>query len=148
MKTVLMIVFILIAAIAGAATGYLYGVDQGKTEATNVRAEFFAARAAPSNPSADPNAATQPGQQNQARGAGLAALRGTAGIIKSIQGNTLQVTAQDGSTVNVNLDAQTNVQKMVPGTNADLKAGERITVQGNASSGTVNARLIIVGLGQ
>lgn len=153
MRTILMIIFVLIAALAGAGTGYLYGVDQGKLEAQNIRVEFASTRAAapaPSAPSAaDPNAQTGPGGQGQQRGGGVQLVqRGTAGVIKSVQGNTLQVTTQDGSTVNVTMDANTSVQKMAAGATADLKAGERVTIQGAASGGTVTARLIIVGLGQ
>jgi len=159
MRTILMSVFIVIAALAGAGTGYLYGVDQGKLEAQNIRTEFASTRAAApaaSAPSAaqtpDPNAQANPsgqGQQGQPRGGANQLLqRGTAGVIKSVQGNTLLVTAQDGSTVNVTMDANTSVQKMTAGATADLKAGERVTIQGAASGGNVTARLIIVGLGQ
>lgn len=149
MRTILMIVFVLIAALAGAGTGYLYGVDQGKLEAQNIRVEFASARAAsmtPVAPAADPNA---PAGQGQPRGGGAQLVqRGTAGVIKSVQGNSLQITTQDGSTVNVTMDANTSVQKMAAGATADLKTGERVTIQGAASGGNVTARLIIVGLGQ
>jgi hypothetical protein len=52
------------------------------------------------------------------------------------------------SAVNVTLDAQTTIQKLAPGASADLQAGQRVTIQGNTTGGTLTARLIIVGLGQ
>lgn len=164
MRVILMSVFVIVAALAGAATGYLYGVDQGRTEAQNVRAEFLTTRTAAGNtqPTGQTTQQTQPAQsgqggQGQAQGqgqgqqrnpAGLVNLRGAVGTIKSVQGNTMQVTAADGSTVNVAMDAQTTIEKLAPATNADLQVGQRITVQGNLNSGTVTARTIILGLGQ
>ncbi len=159
MRIILMSVFVVIAALAGAGTGYLYGVDQGRTEAQNVRAEFLTTRAAtttnapaannsqPTGQSAQPGQGGQ-GQQGQQRNVNLANARGTVGTVKSVQGNTLQVTTQDGSTVNVTMDAQTTIQKLAPAANADLQTGQRVTIQGNVANGAVTARLIVVGLGQ
>ena len=148
MKTLLMVLLVLIASAATAVAGYFYGFDQGQTQAQNVRAEFFSQRAgAPSGAMPEASQTGQPGQAGQRAGGNLAA-RGTAGTIKSVQGNTLQLTAADGSAVNVTLDAQTTIQKLAPGASADLQAGQRVTIQGNTTGGTLTARLIIVGLGQ
>ncbi len=150
MKTILMVMLVLVASAATAVAGYFYGFNQGQTQAQNIRAEFFSQRAgALGNPPSvgGPNASADPNQGGP-RGGGNVAARGTVGVIKSVQGNTLQLTEANGSTVNVTLDAQTTIQKMTPATNADLQVGQRVTIQGNVSGNTVAARTIILGMGQ
>ena len=97
-----------------------------------------------------------PGGANQAG----AAFRGAVGAtytVKSISGNTIQATAQDGSTVTINVDAQTVYQKSTTGALTDIQPGARIVIGGatgqgggagqgggntTSSSGPINARLI------
>ncbi|MBI5650288.1 MAG: hypothetical protein HZC40_07580 [Chloroflexi bacterium] len=158
MRLVLMILCIIIASAATAVAGYYYGFDQGQTQATNIRTEFFTQRGATTSgtPSASSSNATpdasqggQPGQGQQRNPAGqLAAQRGVIGVVKSVQGNTMQVTLANGNTVSVTLDAQTTIQKLGAGTQADLQAGQRVTVQGDQSGGAMVARTVILGLGQ
>ena len=150
MKTILMVMLVLVASAATAVAGYFYGFNQGQTQAQNIRAEFFSQRAgALGNPPSAGGSNTAPdANQGGPRGGGNVAARGTVGVIKSVQGNTLQLTEANGSTVNVTLDAQTTIQKMTPATNADLQVGQRVTIQGNVSGNTVAARTIILGMGQ
>ena len=64
------------------------------------------------------------------------------GIVKSVKGNTLEVTAQNGSVVTVSIDAQTQIQKTVSGAATDIAVGARITVLSDQTGANVTARII------
>lgn len=66
------------------------------------------------------------------------------GTVKSVQGNTIQVTAQDGTITTVTTDSKTVVQKTVTGAVTDVQPGQRITVMGNQSGSDVTATEISI----
>ena len=83
------------------------------------------------------------GQARAARAGAAADL--TAGQVKSVDGNTVEVTTQ-ADVVKVKLTDQTQIQKTVSGATSDIKPGERIVVQGSkGADGAVDARSIQLG---
>jgi hypothetical protein len=130
MKTAL-IAFVVIVLLVGVGVGaYMAGQNAGLTQAQNIRTEFFQSR--------------QGGQaQGQGQGQGQGARQGTAGTVKSVQGNTLEITQRDGSTVTVTIGQQTLIEKTVSGTTADLTTGENVTVvSGQGTSDPAQAIVI------
>ena len=72
---------------------------------------------------------------------------GVFGQLKSVNGNTLTVTTQNGDET-VDLTANTQIEKTTAGTTADLKAGEQLVVRGQRdSSGTVTAESVQITTG-
>src|SRR5687767_6516173 len=68
------------------------------------------------------------GAQGGAQGGGQ--VRGTAGTIERVDGQTMVLTAaQGGQPTRVTLNGQTQILKQAPGTTADLTAGTNVTVQ-------------------
>ena len=66
---------------------------------------------------------------------------GTAGTIDRVEGGTVYVKQQDGTVIKVTTSDSTQVT--VAGTLSDLKAGERIVIQGQkGSDGSVTAQRI------
>jgi hypothetical protein len=141
MKQILVIVIgaLVIAGVAG-GVGYALGTQNGMAQAQNIRNEFFQQRGGPFGQGTNPSAAGTPfaGQGQPGAFGG----RGTSGVVKSVDGNTIQLTAQDGSSITVKVDNNTTYQKTTTATLADVKANTRITVIGETSSGTVTARSI------
>jgi hypothetical protein len=70
---------------------------------------------------------------------------GLGGTVKSVSGNTIQLTGFDGSTVTVKVDDKTTIQKTAAATLSDIRANLQITVIGDASGGTITARMIRIG---
>ena len=122
------IVIVLIAVVGVGA--FFAGSAYGSQQAQNTRAAFFSARQGGANPG-------QGGANSQGFGRPAA-----IGSIKSISGNTLVVTQQDGTSVTVTVDAQTAIQKTVSGALSDLQPGERITVLSDQTGTSVTARSI------
>ncbi len=91
-----------------------------------------------------PGAPQQPGQNPGGGQPGPFGGPGVSGTVKNVSGSTIQLSAQDGSTVTVKTDSNTMFQKTVTGTLADIQVGARITVVGEQSSGTTTARTIQV----
>jgi len=115
-----------LVVIAGVG-GYMLGVSNGRTQASDVRRQFLAERL---------------GTGNNPAGAGLSARPMTSGTVKSVDGNTVTVTTRNGE-VKVELAGDTVINKMGPGTTEDIQPGLRITVMGDASSsGVVTARSV------
>jgi hypothetical protein len=72
--------------------------------------------------------------------AGGGASGGTSGTVTVLQGNTVWVTAADGSLVKVKLTKATTVTRNATSTKAALRPGDTVTVQGAAAkNGTVTA---------
>ena len=82
-----------------------------------------------------------PGQGGGQPGGGL----GLGGTVKSVSGNTIQLTGFDGSTTTVKVDDKTTIQKTATATLADIQANTQITVVGDSSNGTITARMIRIG---
>ena len=91
---------------------------------------------------AQPGSPQQPAQNPSGGPPGAFGGPGVSGTVKSVSGSTLQLSAQDGSTVTVKTDSNTLFQKNVSGTIADIQVGARIMVSGDQSSGTTTARTI------
>ena len=139
MKPVLSaIVALIVIAVVGVGA-FIAGSNYGEAQAQNTRAEFFRNRqgGAPNGQGAPTGQNGQNGQNGQGGQFGRPAAFGT---IKSISGNTIQVTQQDGTTVTVTVDQQTTYQKTVSGTLSDLQPGERITIMSNQTGGNIVAR--------
>ncbi len=133
MKTALIAVIVVILMAASGGIGYYFGNDNGLKTAVNIRTEFFANRTGANG--SDPNATTSgqrnggQGGQNAGQGAGTFGGRPTAaGLVKGVQGNTITVTQQDGSTTNVTVDDKTQFQKLGTASLSDVTPGLRIVV--------------------
>ncbi len=136
----LVIAIVAALVIAVGAGSFFAGSAYGQQQAQNVRADFFRARQGGTN--GPTGAQGQNGQNGQGGQGGQFGRPAAAGTVKSINGNTLVVTQQDGSTVTVTLDAQTQSIKTVNGTSSDLQPGERITVMSDQTTGNIVARTI------
>ncbi len=150
MKTALIVALFIVVVAAVGFGAYQVGQQTGLTEATNIRSEFFASRTgSAANPQGAQGGAAQTGQGSQS-GTNVrsqATRPVAAGTIKSIQGEIMEVTQQDGTTVTVALSAQTQIQKITAGATADLQVGERVSIQGVQATGQVNAQVIQISPG-
>ncbi len=131
MKTTIIaaIVVVLIAVVGVGA--FFAGSQYGQQQAQNTRAEFFRSRQG--------GAGGTDGQNGQ-NGQGGQFGRGTFGTVKSVNGDNIVLTMQDGSTVNVTVNSQTAIQKTVSGAVSDIKPGERITVLSNQTGSNIVAQ--------
>lgn len=153
-QIVLTMILVIIAAGGAGAVGYTLGTQNGLTQAQNIQAEFFRQRGfqpgqgAPSAGQTPQAGQAQTGQQGQGQPGqpGGFGQRGVAGVVKSVEGNVIQLTGQDGNTIKVQVDERTTYQRA--GALSDIRASARITVTGETASGTVNARLVQIGAGQ
>ncbi len=145
MKTVLIAALFIVVVAAVGFGAYQYGQQTGLTEAQNIRSEFFASRTG--------TGATSQGGPGGQGGAAQTAQGGTnvrsqagrpvaSGTIKSIQGQVMEVTQQDGTTVTVALSGQTQIQKIAAGAAGDLQVGQHVSVTGVQATGQVNAQII------
>lgn len=133
MKIALTAVLVVVVAAATGIGGYFVGHNAGLSDAQNIRAQFFQQRSGQGGQGGPGGPSGQGGQGGQG---GFAGRRPAAfGTVKSVQGNTIELSMQDGSTVTVNTDAQTTVIKTVTGAVTDIQPGQRITVMGAQGSG-------------
>jgi hypothetical protein len=125
---------------------FFAGNAYGQQQAQNIRNDFFRARqggAGGANGAAgQPGLGGQAGQSPQGGQNGQGGRPVAFGTVKSISGNTLVVTQQDGTSVTVTLDSQTAIQKTAVGTAADIQPGERVTVTSDQTGSNVVARSI------
>ncbi len=138
-KKIGLIIGIIIALVAVGAGGFYGGTAYAANtaqQASNVRAQFLNGRGG----AAGTGTGTGTGTGANTAGGGFGG--GVAGTIKSISGDTLQVsTAQNVTTVT--LSGATTIQKSVTATTSDLQVGQQITVRGQRdSSGNVAATSI------
>jgi hypothetical protein len=132
-KILLVIAGIALLAIAAGA-GFEYGKTYQSNQANQIRAQFLRSRGL------DTNNGSGGGQGGGFGGGGFGG--GTFGQLKSVNGNTLTVSTQNGD-VTVDLTANTQIEKTTAGTPADLQAGEQLVVRGQRdSSGTVTAETV------
>jgi hypothetical protein len=124
---------IVVAAAAGFG-GYTMGMRAGQTQATNTRAAFLAARGG--------NGQGASGGQFGAANANFA-----VGQVKSIDGSTVQLSTAS-EVLTVKLSDKTTISKTDTGTAADIKTGDRITVQGTrGADGAMTAERVQLGAG-
>jgi hypothetical protein len=143
MKIVLAVVVALVLIGAAGFGGYTMGHSAGLADAQNVRNEFFQQRFGQGGNGQSVQG--QGGQSGQTGQTGQFARRPAAfGTVKSVQGNTIVVTAADGSAVTVTTSGQTVVQKTVTGAVSDIKPGDRVSVIGSQSGGSVTATEISI----
>lgn len=70
---------------------------------------------------------------------------GAFGTVQAVNGNTILVTTQNGSTVSVMVGANTTIEKRLQGTAADIKTGSNISVGGQRSAdGVIQAVTILM----
>lgn len=145
MKTILAAV-IAVAVVAVVGVGAFFaGTSYGEGQAQNTRSEFFRNRQGANGGQGGAfnqgGQVGQNGQNGQNNPFGRAAAFGT---VKSVNGNTIQLSEQDGSTVTVSVDAQTTIQKTVNGTIGDIQPGERLSVFSDQTGSNITARAIQV----
>lgn len=135
MKTAVVSTIVVVLVVVVGVGAFFAGTSYGEQQAQNTRAEFFSARqGGASGPGGAPSQAGQGGQQ-----VGRPAASGT---VKSVNGNSVQVSQQDGSTVTVTVNSQTAIQKTASGTISDLQPGERITVFSTQTGSNIVAQSI------
>ena len=128
-RRLIYIVGIVVALVAVGVGSFYGGTVYAGQQAAATRAAFLNGRG---------------GTGGGAGGAGGGFGGGVAGTIKSINGNTVQVsTAQNVTTVT--LSASTTVMQSVTATAADLQVGQQVTVRGQRdTAGNVTATSIQV----
>ncbi len=120
-----------LAAVVGAGA-FVGGMSFERLRAANIRSSFLAGRGA------DGNGGTGAGGVGGA-GAGGNTVGRVVGQIKSINGDTLEISTPFNVTT-VTLTDATIINKLAEGTRADLKVGDSINVRGEPGpGGTVTA---------
>ncbi|MDE3091460.1 MAG: hypothetical protein KGJ80_18995 [Chloroflexota bacterium] len=132
MKTLYVVIGALVLVMVAGGGGFFAGTSYGQAQAQNIRADFFRQRSG--------NQANASGQGSQAGQFG--GRPAAVGTLKSVQGDTITVTQNDGTIVTVNVNAQTVIQKTVTGTLGDLQAGERVTVLSDQTGSNVTAQTV------
>jgi hypothetical protein len=146
MKTFLIVSAIVLTLVLAAAGGFWGGIQYQTSKVDTARANFENARG-PLNGMPDGGfpSGQMPNRQFQNGGTqGSFFGRGTAGSVKTLEGDTLTLsTAQDVTTVT--LTADTVVLKTLTGSTADLQPGLRVMVTGERdSSGVLTASQITI----
>ena len=136
MKTVVISAIVALIVIVIGVGAFFVGDNYGQQQAQNIRNDFLRARQGGA-PNGAPGQLGQNGQQAGQGGRPVA-----FGTVKSVTGNTLVVTQQDGTTVTVTVDSQTAIQKTASGTITDIQPGERVTVLSDQTGSNVTARSI------
>ncbi len=139
MKSILIAVLVVVLVVGAGVGGFFAGNSFGpNAQAQSVQREFFAQRSGQ-------NGTGGAGQTGQGAQGGLQGRRPVAaGTVKSVQGNTIQVSAADGTVTTVTTDSKTVVQKTVTGAVSDVQPGQRVSIMGNASGSNVTATEISI----
>jgi hypothetical protein len=144
MKNALVIIGVLVLVVAAGVGGFFAGNSFGpNAQAQNIQREFFSQRFG--NGGQGGAQFAQGGQAGQGGQGTQAGRRPIAfGTVKSVQGNTIQIAAQDGTVTTVTTDSKTIVEKTVTGAVADVQAGQRITVMGSQTGTDLMATQIAI----
>ncbi|MCI0475426.1 MAG: hypothetical protein L0Y55_04210 [Anaerolineales bacterium] len=135
---VLLTLGVLVLLIAVGVGAFMYGRSAGLTEQVTIRTDFIQQRAsAPSGTGTTGNPASGDAARNP-QGRQLA-----AGVVKSVQGNVIQITQRDGSTTSYTLDDKTLVTKTTSGTLADIQPGWTIIVSEQTGAGGTTQRVLL-----
>ncbi len=150
MRALMYSLLALVLLAVGAVGGYFYGLTVGQTQATTIRDNFLQSRGIGAGAAGAAGAAS--GAANGAAGGqaaafgGLGGGQGTFGSVKSVNGNTIELsTAQ--SAVKVTVNDQTTVQQAVQQSVPidQLQAGTNVVVVGDRDAqGNITARSINV----
>lgn len=144
------IIVALVGLVLIGATGfvaYSAGYGAGNQAAVNVQREFFQNRFGQPGQGGQGNATTPGNNPNAQGGRANAGRPVAAGTVKSVQGNSIVVTEQNGTTVTVTVDTQTQIIKTVTAQTTDIQLGARVIVtsdQATTGSNPVSARLITI----
>lgn len=146
--TIVAVIVVVVAAVAGVG-GFFAGNSFGpNAQALSVVTQFRAQRSGSGGTGAGQFGQGGTGGAGQSGQGGQGATQGRRpvafGTVKSVQGNTIQVTAQDGTITTVTTDSTTVVQKTVSGAVTDVQPGQRITVMGTQSGSDVTATAISI----
>lgn len=148
-KWILLAALVVIAAAAASGVlAYNMGRQEGIKAGIAARNEFLQARGIGAG-NLPQGGAAAPGANATGR-AGQAGMAGnfTAGQVKSISGNELEISTAT-SVTKVKLTDKTQVEKTVAGSPADIKVGDRVVVQGTrAADGSLEANMIQLGGGR
>jgi hypothetical protein len=121
-----------VAAVVALGAGYLLG--RGGDDGTTVDTQAAASAESPAG--AD--------QFAGGPGGGTFTVRGTAGTITGVDGDTLTVEADDGSETTVATDDDTVVRESVDGSVDDLAEGDNVLVTGESDDdGTITADTVV-----
>lgn len=136
-KIIIVVGGILLAVIIG-ATGFWGGTTYQRTQAEQIRQEFFRSRGM--NPEQVPNNLpfNLPGDPNASRNFGQGAFGGVGGNrimgqIENITGNVLTIKTSQ-KTVTVNLKEDTQLEKTIPASTSDLQPGFQVVITGQRDS--------------
>ncbi len=137
MKKILIITGMILAVVLVAAGSFWGGMAYQTNQANQARTNFLNARG-------QVNGGQLPGDGTGFPTGGGFGGGGTAGQVKSIDGNVMTIsTAQDVTTVN--LSESTQIEKTVAGTTVDLQPGTRVMVTGQRdSNGNITASQITI----
>ena len=142
-KNALWIALAVVLVVAAGVGGYFFGVEQGKTQTTDVRAQFLAERMGTGQQGGQGQ--LTPGQfpqgQGGAAGPTFVGRGGTIATIKEIQGSTLVVSTAEKE-LKVQVSADTIISMTTQGSISDLKVGDRITIGGQTEGDTMTATQI------
>jgi endonuclease YncB( thermonuclease family) len=118
-------ILVVVVAIFGLGLGAAFGAGA-----------FYARRTAPEPPAATPAPAAGAGVTGGAfAGGGAAGATGgasapTTGVVEEISGDTVTVRTQNGGTVSVKLQGDTQVRQLAPATPSDIRPGLSVIVTG------------------
>jgi hypothetical protein len=123
----------LVAVLIGGG-GFALGANVGKNNAPTSAAVSTAARPTGATPTgATPNAAGAAGGTTRTGGT-TAAAGGTVGQVQLVDGNNIYIQDSQGNVIKVTPAPGATITVNKPGTPADYKPGDTVTVQGNADA--------------
>jgi hypothetical protein len=117
----------LVAVLIGGG-GFALGANVGKSKAPTAAAVSTAARPTGNPPAGATNAAGTAG--GTTRAAGTTAAGGTVGQVQLVDGNNIYVQDSQGNVIKVTPAPGATITVNKPGTPADYKPGDTVTVQG------------------
>ncbi|NTV62359.1 MAG: hypothetical protein HGA65_02325, partial [Oscillochloris sp.] len=136
MERIMWVAAVLLVGVAAFFGGRQMGFVAGQESRAAAQQQFFAQRGGTSQ-------AGQSGTTGQGFGGRG---QGVFGTVESVDGNTLTVKTNDGSTVKVMLATDGVVRQQIDSSLADIKVGERVIATGTQSGDTFTASSIQAGV--
>ncbi len=144
----LAVLIVIVAAAASGVLAYNMGRQEGMKAGIAARNEFLQARGINTGNLSQGGTAGAGANATGRLGQGGMAGNFTAGQVKSINGNELEISTASAVT-KVKLTDKTQVEKTVAGSASDIKVGDRVVVQGTrAADGSLEASMIQLGGGR